>query len=225
MVPSPLHLREVSRQVHQAMSSGTHGTSAKIRSKSRVFPPPRLILGSNAYQNQLNFSRLHALLTSVAIRHHKSFARHSPGLMDQHMCPLVVRVVGDEQSRGLGVMRVEGFNDLGGLPWSALSLRIKDSSRLPSTREQHTCRDTRSLVPSRAHSESTNSVVRLYLEEEWRDHGNSLLTTQISLLISHVPSHMRGMTYNLSLSNQESLERLERERLPHDPFGCVDLPS
>jgi hypothetical protein len=36
---------------------------------------------------------------------------------------------------------------------------------------------------------------------------------------------MRGVTYDFSLSDQESLERLEREGLPHDSFGCVDLPS
>jgi hypothetical protein len=74
-------------------------------------------------------------------------------------------------------MRVKGFDDLGSLPWSALTLRNRESSCLPLTPEQHTCPDTRSLVPSRAHSESTDSVVGLYLEEEWWDHGDSLLTT------------------------------------------------
>jgi hypothetical protein len=98
MVPSPLHLREVSKQVHQVMVWSTHGTSARIRSKSRVFPPPRLILGSKASQDQLDSSRLDKLLTSVAIRHHQSFAGHPAGLVDQHVRPLVVRVVGDEQS-------------------------------------------------------------------------------------------------------------------------------
>jgi hypothetical protein len=89
---------KVSNHVHSVSSSGTHGTSAKIRSKSRVFPPPRLILGSKAIQDQLKSSRADLLLTSVTIRHHQAFAWHSAGLVNQHMCSLVVRVVGDEQS-------------------------------------------------------------------------------------------------------------------------------
>jgi hypothetical protein len=97
MVPSPLHLEGISCISHY-LRAITHGTSAKIRSNRRVFPPPRLILGSKANQDQLDSSRLDTLLTSVTIRHHQSFAGHSAGLVDQHVRPLVVRVVGDEQS-------------------------------------------------------------------------------------------------------------------------------
>jgi len=68
-------------------------------------------------------------------------------------------------------------------------------------------------------------VVGLYLEEEWRDHGDSLLTTQIALWISRVPMHVRRVTYHFGLSDQEPLECLEWQRLPHDPLRCVDLPS
>jgi hypothetical protein len=56
-------------------------------------------------------------------------------------------------------------------------LGYRRTPRLPSSQEQHTCRDTRSLVLSRTQLGGTDSVVRLYLEEEWRDHGDSLLTT------------------------------------------------
>jgi hypothetical protein len=75
------------------------------------------------------------------------------------------------------VVRVKGFDDLRGLFGSALTLRNRESSSLPLNPEQHTYRDTTSLVLSRAHFGGTDTVVRLYLEEEWGNHGDSLLTT------------------------------------------------
>lgn len=43
--------------------------------------------------------------------------------------------------------------------------------------------------------------------------------------MSAPPRLKRWMTHNFCLSDQESLELLERLRLPHDPLGRVDLPS
>lgn len=53
--------------------------------------------------------------TGIKIRHDKSLARHPAGLVNQHMCSLVIRVVGHEEPRWLDIVRVQGFDDLSGL--------------------------------------------------------------------------------------------------------------
>lgn len=49
----------------------------------------------------------------------------------------------------------------------------------------------------------------LNVEEQWGDHGNCLLSTEVT---------------DLGLSNQEPLKVLERLRLSHNTLGSVDLP-
>lgn len=49
----------------------------------------------------------------------------------------------------------------------------------------------------------------LNVEEQWGDHGNCLLSTEVT---------------DLGLSNQESLKVLERLRFSHNTLGSVDLP-
>jgi hypothetical protein len=54
-------------------------------------------------------------LTGIAVGHNQPLARHAPGLVHKHVGALVVGVVGDEQAGGRCVVRVEGFENLGGL--------------------------------------------------------------------------------------------------------------
>lgn len=50
--------------------------------------------------------------TGIKVRHHETLARHPTRLVDEHVRSLVVRVVGDQETGGVGVMRVERLNDL-----------------------------------------------------------------------------------------------------------------
>jgi hypothetical protein len=115
----------------------THGTSARIRSKSRVLPPPRLILGSKAVTYQPAISQRNALLTGVAIRDHQAFAGHTTSLVDQHVCSLVVCVVGDKKPRRLGVVGIEGLDDLSGLKSSILIHRACHAAYLGTRSRAH----------------------------------------------------------------------------------------
>jgi hypothetical protein len=61
--------------------------------------------------------------------------------MNQHVCPLIVGIVGDQKSRRLGVVRVQGFDDLGSLAVVSLGSQ-RELRSAPLSLEQHTCRGT-----------------------------------------------------------------------------------
>lgn len=54
-------------------------------------------------------------LTRIAVGNDQTFTGHPACLMHQHVRPLVVAVVGNEQTGRIGMMGVHGFEDLGGL--------------------------------------------------------------------------------------------------------------
>lgn len=94
--------------------------------------------------------------TGIKVRNDETLARHPTGLVHEHVGALVVRVVGDEEAGRLGVVRVEGFDDLGGLRGQLWFTRLQqaemqgcyESSTLdsPLIRVRHTCPGTDNMI-------------------------------------------------------------------------------
>lgn len=75
-------------------------------------------------------------------------------------------------------------------------------------------------------STETHDVMRLDVQEQRRNHGDSFLPAQVALDQSDKsPATPDDPTHYLSLADKEPLELLERGRFPDDPLRRRDLPS
>lgn len=123
--------------------------------------------------------------TGIKVRHHETLAGHPAGLMDEHVGSLVVRVVCDQETGRLSVVRVERLNDLcslAGVSENALTMGLAGlRTNLRARSGAHVQTLLRiSLLPGSKEG-TTGLVVRLNIKEKGRDHRNGLLSAQVAL--------------------------------------------
>ena len=146
------------------------------------------LLAGKFWGRMLCFSKPRASfwsLTRVHVGDEQAFTRHTASLMYKQVRPLVVRVVGDEQTGGRGVMRVEGFDDLCCLRCQITQGQCQLSS--PWIQVPHTCLDTDSQFVNTPDI-STHNVMRLHIHQKGRDHGYCFLSAQVALRFQQASS-------------------------------------
>jgi hypothetical protein len=158
--------------------------------------------------------------TGIKVGDDETLARHPTGLVHEHVGALVVRVVGDEEARRFGVVRVEGFDDLGGLRDQPCFTQLQQADmrgyfeafkrHLPLILVRHTCPSTDGQLNA---THTGESGLTIWCGSTSRSSGGIIDTASCLLKLPCSSINTRSFTalgearctHDLRLANEESL--------------------